>query len=153
MTTLETFFRGYERASLLSDVTAVLNSGVQRYKALTSQPPVSMVDIRGSILERISHHKLKKKIVWVFSSLFFITSFEQLSFSEMLNRGERLVLRELRFATDKGLGQCRQYSDSLRAIRSGDRIPVRTRFSAPVQAGLGAYPASCTMGSGSLSRG
>jgi len=32
------------------------------------------------------------------------------------------------------------------AGRSGDRIPVRVRFSAPVQTGPGAHPASCTMG-------
>ena len=35
--------------------------------------------------------------------------------------------------------------DSLRAGRSGDRIPVGARFSAPVQTGIGAHPASCTM--------
>jgi hypothetical protein len=34
--------------------------------------------------------------------------------------------------------------------RSGDRIPVEARFSAPVQTGPGAYPASCTMGTGSF---
>jgi hypothetical protein len=33
---------------------------------------------------------------------------------------------------------------------SGDRIPVGTRFSAPVQTGPGAYPASYTMGTGSV---
>jgi len=34
--------------------------------------------------------------------------------------------------------------------RSGDRIPVEARFSAPVQTGPGARPASCTMGTGSV---
>jgi len=40
--------------------------------------------------------------------------------------------------------------DSLRAGRSGDRIPVAARFSAPIQTGPGAHPASCTMGTGSF---
>jgi hypothetical protein len=33
-------------------------------------------------------------------------------------------------------------SDSLRVGRFGDRIPAGARFYAPVQTGLGAYPAS-----------
>jgi hypothetical protein len=36
------------------------------------------------------------------------------------------------------------------AGRSGDRIPARARFSAPVQTGPGAHPDSCTMGTGSF---
>ena len=43
-----------------------------------------------------------------------------------------------------------RYSDWLRAGRSGDRISVGMRYSAPVQTGPGAHPASCTMGSGSF---
>jgi hypothetical protein len=36
------------------------------------------------------------------------------------------------------------------AGQSGDRIPVEARFSAPVQTGAGAHPASYTMGTGSF---
>jgi hypothetical protein len=44
-------------------------------------------------------------------------------------------------------------SDSLRAGRSGDRIPVRARFYATLQMGRRAHTTSCPLGTGSLSRG
>ena len=40
-----------------------------------------------------------------------------------------------------GPRQGSQYSDSLRAVRPGDRIPVQARFPAHVQTGPGARPA------------
>jgi hypothetical protein len=43
-----------------------------------------------------------------------------------------------------------RYSDWLRARRSGDRIPVRARFSALVQTDPGAHSTSCTMGTRSF---
>ena len=46
--------------------------------------------------------------------------------------------------------QLSRYSDWLRAERSGDRIPVGARFSAPVQTGTGAHPTSCTLRTGSF---
>jgi hypothetical protein len=41
-------------------------------------------------------------------------------------------------------------SESLWARWSGDQIPVKVRFSAPVQTGPWAHLASCTMGTGSF---
>ena len=47
-------------------------------------------------------------------------------------------------------GYLSRYSDWLGAGRSGDRIQVEARFSAPVQTGPGAHSASYTMGNGSF---
>jgi len=41
-----------------------------------------------------------------------------------------------------------RYSDSLQAGQTGDRIPVRAKFCAPIQTGPGAYPASYTRSTG-----
>ena len=49
-----------------------------------------------------------------------------------------------------GPGKRRRYSDSMRAGRAGDRIPMGARLSAPFQTGTGEHPASCTMGTGTF---
>ena len=64
----------------------------------------------------------------------------------------KLVINHLVALTNLLLGprQLSRYSDSLRAGRPGDRIPVEARFFAPVQTGPGAHSGCCTMGTGSF---
>ena len=52
--------------------------------------------------------------------------------------------------SDSNSGQRKLYSDSLRSGRSGIESRWGAEFSAPVQTGSGAHPASCTMGTGSF---
>ena len=47
-------------------------------------------------------------------------------------------------------GIAQWYSDWLRAGRSGDRMPVEGKVSAPFRTGPGAYPTSCAVGRGQL---
>jgi hypothetical protein len=59
------------------------------------------------------------------------------------------------FSNEARHNSCR-CSDSLKAGRSGVWITARARdfvFSAPIQTGPGVHPASCTVGTGSHSRG
>jgi hypothetical protein len=55
-----------------------------------------------------------------------------------------------RLTFHRSAGKAIRCSDSLRAGRSGDQIPVVARFSAPVQTGPRAHPASYTMVTGSF---
>jgi hypothetical protein len=48
------------------------------------------------------------------------------------------------------LGYLSRYSDSLQAGRSGDQVLVGVRYSAPIQTGSEANPASYTVGAGSF---
>jgi len=58
---------------------------------------------------------------------------------------ENLIVPQL-----DGPGYLSRYWDSLWDGRSGDRIPVGARFSAPVQTCPGVHPASYTLGTGSF---
>jgi len=65
-----------------------------------------------------------------------------------------IILLSLCPATGSGCGpgELNQFTDSLWAGRSGDRIPVGARFSAPVQTGPVVHPALHVRGNGNLSR-
>ena len=77
-------------------------------------------------------------------------------FVKQQRRGDNVIIKCLTYDDLHGvlpvLLQLSRYCDSIRAGRCGDRIPVGARFSAPVHTGPEAYPASCTMGTGSFPR-
>jgi len=60
------------------------------------------------------------------------------------------IKKRVGLQSTRGPGSAVGIATALRAGRSGDRIPVGTRFSAPVQTGPGTHPATCTMGTGSF---
>ena len=62
----------------------------------------------------------------------------------------RLIGIRLSIGSNGGWDSAVGVATRLLAGRSGDGIPVETRFSAPVQTGPGAHPASYTMGTGSF---
>ena len=59
-------------------------------------------------------------------------------------------LKKVHFENVLFSGWLSGYSDSLWARRSGDRIPVGARFSAPAQTDPGGHPGSYTLGTGSF---
>ena len=73
-------------------------------------------------------------------------------FSHTLMGSRGTLFTLLRPVFSAGPAQRSRYSDSLRAGRPGDKIPVEMKFSAPVETGPRAHPASCTMGFGFLSQ-
>ena len=75
----------------------------------------------------------------------------------IFNNANKNYIRVKNFVIGSHIEFCRPrqlslYSDSLRAGRSGDRIPVSARFSAPVQTCPGANSSSYTMGTVSFPR-
>jgi len=95
----------------------------------------------------------------LFVGLYIYCTFASAGYSSLLIVGKpsklgqaatlRLVWGRYR-AGITGAGYLDRYSESLRYGQFGGRIPVGARFSAPVQTGPGAYPASYTEGTGSF---
>jgi len=71
------------------------------------------------------------------------------SLDTMLKFAQKKYISRLQHMTG-GPGSVVGIATGLKFGRYGDRIPVGARFSAPVQTGPGAHPASCTMGTRSF---
>jgi hypothetical protein len=83
--------------------------------------------------------------LWYFSCLhplYFVTK----QLYHLVNTYEFVGLWMGYWSLDSSVGVATRYG-------SGDRIPVKARFSAPVQTDPGAHPASFTMGTGSFPGG
>ena len=63
---------------------------------------------------------------------------------------ERLLCTSCKIYLFHSIKNLELKSDSSFLARTVLKIPVKARFSAPVQTGPGAHPASCTMGTGSF---
>jgi hypothetical protein len=89
----------------------------------------------------VRYRSIPKEAVFVWTFLWDVT--QSLLICTELGSVVYFLLSESAFrrGRDSSVG-----SDSLRAGRSGDRIPVGAKFSAPIQTGRGAYPASYTVG-------
>jgi hypothetical protein len=93
---------------------------------------------RHDFWKKVTEHKMCVLIFFTTLSETFLT----------LRRIQRDTKKVHRFSVcrDSSVGIATAYGPD----GPGDRIPVESRFSAPVQTGPKAHPASCTMGTGSF---
>jgi hypothetical protein len=106
---------------------------------------VVLVPIKSTAIHRINHTSSSVNL-----SQFTLTGVS-VSKDNTPTVCNKITVLLITFCTGKnGPGWLSRYSDSLRAGRSGDRIPVGVKFFTPAQTSPGAHPASYTMGTGSF---
>ena len=120
---------------------------MNRFSVIWSDIPANSSTVRGTVRSMLSCHTTSAatSLPFHFYIAFFrqngVLPHDQISDRRLIN----LFGHSLIHMCVPGLRN--RYYDSLRDGRSGDRIPVGTKFSAAVKTGPGAHPA------GSLSRG